>query len=181
MKNNLLLLLVLITSLFSACKDEKSLDNLDVVTPELIDSGYKVTVNVIVKKDDDFSLFYNEDNTIDFTKIEAMWQGVKGNDSEQFVTFNLPLDVVPTQLRLDFGMNQEQEDIILKSVVIEHNEKKEIISGQLLKNCFVADASKCSFDGDTGIIKAVVKDGKREFPSLYPQEAALTEVLNKLL
>lgn len=180
MKNNLLIVLVLITSLFTACKDEKNVDSLDVVTPELIDTGYKVTVNVIVKKKDDFSLFYTEDNTIDFTKIDAMWQGVQGSELEQPVTFNLPLEVIPTQLRLDFGMNQEQEDIILKSVVIEHNQKKEIISGPLLKNCFVADASKCTFDGDTGIIKAVVKNGKREYPSLYPQEASLSEVLNKL-
>lgn len=180
MKTKFFIAFIALASLFSSCKDEKDVDSLEVVTPEAVDTGYKVTVNVIVKKDDDFSLFYNEDNTIDFTKIDAMWQGVKGSESEQPVVFNLPVEVVPTQLRLDFGMKQDQEDIILRSVVIEHKGKKEIITGPLLKNCFVADASKCTFDGDTGVIKAVVKNGKREFPSLYPQEAALKEVLDRL-
>ena len=98
----------------------------------------------------------------------------------QHISFSLKKDAVPTQLRLDFGMKKDQEDIVLKSIVLEYNGKKREIIGAEIGTYFRADENKCTFDPATGIIKALVKDGVRQNPSLYPQEKVLNQEINKL-
>ncbi len=179
MKTRIILSVLLVTTLFTGCKNDKSVDSLDVVKPEAIDNSFKVTLDVIVKKDDDFSLFYTEDGSIDFKGV-PIWLGVKGSDGVQQVVYTLPQDVFPTELRLDFGMKKDQEDIVLRSVNLEYKGKKRTIAGSELGNFFRPDDSKCSFDPGTGIIKAVVQDGVRKYPSLYPHEANLKPEIEKL-
>lgn len=177
MRTKFILSLLFSLILLVSCKNEKPIDSLDVVSPEKIaDNTFKVTLNVIVKGDDTFSLYYTEDGSIDF-KGEPLWLAVKGNESAQDVAFSLPKDVYPTQLRLDFGMNTKQEDIFLKAVTFEYKGNKKQIVGADLINYFIADQSKCSFDSTTGLIKAIVKDGVRQYPSLYPQNVNLKPLL----
>jgi len=178
MKTKIIATVILLTTLFIGCKDEKAIDSLEVVKTE-VDNSFKVTVNVIVKKDDDFSLFYTEDGTIDF-KGEPIWTGVKGSEAVQPIKYTLPQDVYPTELRLDFGLKKDQEDITLKSVVLEYKGKTREISGSELVNFFRADENKCTFEPNTGVIKAVVKDGVRQYPSLYPIESNLGPEIKKL-
>lgn len=166
--------------LLFGCKDEKSIDSLEVVKPTVEESSFfKISLNVILKKDDDFALFYTTDGSTDF-KIDPMWQGIKGNSETQQINYTLPAKVFPTQLRMDFGLKQDQEEIILKSVILEYKDKKREIAGAELANFFRADENKCSFDATSGVIKAVVKEGKKQSPSLYPQEAFLGPELKKL-
>ncbi|WP_309614257.1 hypothetical protein [Flavobacterium sp.] len=179
-KFSLLLICGFFTILFS-CKNETPIDDLEVVSPKVATvnlSNFKVTLNVVVKKDDDFALFYTIDGSTDF-KIAPIWHAVKGSSDAQEIKYELPQTVLPTELRLDFGLKQEQEDIVLKSVVLEYKDKKREISGAELANFFRADENKCSFDGTT--IKAVVKGGVKESPSLYPQESNLGPELKKLV
>lgn len=180
MRTKLLTTALVLLGIFTSCKNEKSLDSLEVVKSEVsADTSFKVTLGVVVKKDDNLSLFYTEDGSIDF-KGEPIWQGVKGNDGVQEVLYTLPDGVFPTQLRLDFGMNKEQEDIVLKSVVLDYKGNKKEFIGASLANFFRADENKCTFNPSTGVIKAVVKDGVRQYPSLYPHETSLLPEINKL-
>lgn len=162
-----------------SCKNEKDIDSLEIVRPQLTDNVFKVSLKVTVKKDDDFSLYFTTDGTTDF-KADPIWMSVKGSSEEQKITFSLKKEIIPTQLRLDFGMKKDQEDIILKSVVLEYNGKKREIIGAELGTYFRADDNKCTFDPATGIIKALVKDGVRQNPSLYPQEKVLNQEIDKL-
>lgn len=164
------------------CKNETPIDNLEVISPksEKFDVDlFKITLNVVVKKDDDFAIFYTTDGSTDF-KIAPIWHAVKGNSDAQEIKIELPNNIFPTQLRMDFGLKQDQEDVVLKSVILEYKDKKREISGLEIANFFRADENKCTFDRNTGIIKAVVKDGKKESPSLYPQESFLGPELKKL-
>lgn len=181
MKTKFFIALVALTTFFTSCKNDKSVDSLEVVKPEVIVQTFKVILEVVVKKDDDFSLYYTTDGTTDFTKIIPIWLGVKGNENIQKVVYSLPEKILPTQLRLDFGMKQDQEDIVLKSVTLDYFGKKRTFIGPELGNFFRADDSKCSFDPTTGLIKAIDKDGKRLFPSLYPQESQLGPEISKLV
>jgi hypothetical protein len=182
MKTKQILLFLMFTALFTGCKNEKSIDSLDVVKPEeVVENAFKVTLEVIVKKDDDFSLYYTEDGSIDFSKIAPIWVGVKGSESPQKVVFTLPEEVLPTELRLDFGMNKAQEDIILKSVTMEYIGKTRTIGCPELVSFFRADDNKCTFDHVTGTIKALVKDGVRQYPSLYPHETMLMPEIQKII
>ena len=179
MKTKVLSLLIVMAIVFTGCKNDKSVDSLEVKKAEVVDKTFKVTLKIIVKRDDDFSLFYTEDGSADF-KGEALWLGVKGSSDEQEVTFTLPEDVIPTQLRLDFGMKQDQEEIILKGFKFDYQGKTFEKSGPEMAVYFTPDLTKCTFDPATGIIKAVVKDGKAQFPSLYPQVDAMKIALDNL-
>ena len=44
-----------------------------------------------------------------------MWMAIKGSEAPQDIVFTLPKDVLPTQLRLDFGMTKDQAPIIINS------------------------------------------------------------------
>jgi len=163
-------------TLFIGCKNDSTQN----ANKKSSDANFKITLNVIVKKDDNFSLFYNQDGSTDFSKIAPLWVGVKGKGTEQKVIFTLPKKVTPKQLRLDFGLAKNQENIFFKSMIIENNGKKRAIKGSELAGFFIADVKKCTFNASTGNIKAVIKDGVRQYPSLYPQEESLKEELEKL-
>lgn len=179
MKTKSILVVLFSTVLFLSCKNDKTESAKEESGKVGIESGFKVTLNVIVKQDDDFSLFFTEDGSIDF-KGTPIWMGVKGSPNIQQVVYTLPTEVFPTELRLDFGMKQNQEDIILQSIIFEYKDNKKEIIGAALKNLFRADENKCTFDANTGVIKAITKDGVRQYPSLYPIEASLKLELEKL-
>ena len=162
--------------LLTSCKNDTSQN----VNQKRIDANFKITLNVIVKKDDNFCLFYTQDGTTDFSKTQPLWLGVKGKKAEQKVIYILPKKVLPTQFRLDFGIAKNQENIIFKSVIIENNGKKIAINGSELAGFFIADVKKCTFNASNGVIKAVIKEGVRQYPSLYPQEKSLKVELEKL-
>lgn len=178
MRNRILATIILMSTIFIGCKNDKSVDQLDVVTPEVVDNTFKVTVDVIVKKDDDFCFFYTDDSGPEFK--EPIWMGVKGSESAQKVVYAIPNENFPAEIRLDFGMKQDQEDVVLKSVLLEYNGKKREIVGPELGVYFRADENKCTFDPATGVLKAVIKDGKKQSPSLYPQDKVLKAEIQKL-
>jgi hypothetical protein len=138
---------------------------------------FKVTVNAIVKKNDDFCLLYTEDNSLNFN--DGIWKEVKGSENLQPVEFYFPNEVFPSQLRMDLGKNSEQEDITIKSIKFEYLGNVREIRGPEIGVFFRADDSKCTFDSATGTIKALSKDGKKS-ASLYPNETILAQELPKL-
>ena len=176
MKLKFIIIFVLILPLFTGCKNDKS----SIVNQNGIAPNFKITLNVIVKKNDNFSLFYTQDGTTDFSKIQPLWVGVKGKETEQKVIYILPKKAIPTQFRLDFGIAKNQENIILKNISVENNGKKRTINGSELAGFFIADVKKCTFNASNGVIKAVIKEGVRQYPSLYPQEELLKAELEKL-
>lgn len=179
MKTRLISLVLVVTSIFFSCKNDKAETNKAETVAETPNSQFKVTLNLIAKSEDDFCLLYTQDGTTNF-KDEVVWQHVKGNANEQQVVFVLPADAYPTQFRFDLGIKKEQEDIILKGVVCEYKGKTKQIYGNELGLLFRPDESKCTFDVNTGTIKAIVKDGVKQIPSMYPQETNLGPVLKKL-
>ncbi|MDD2984925.1 hypothetical protein [Flavobacterium sp.] len=164
-----------------SCKnDTKSNDTISSDSEQNIISAkvFKVTLNAISKKDDDFCFLYTEDSSIDFK--EGVWKEVKGSLDEQSIEFLFPAKVQPTQLRLDLGQNLDQEDIVIKSIKFEYNGNEREIKGFEMGVFFRADDSKCTFDPITGVVKATSKEGVRQTPSLYPHESVQAAELPKL-
>ncbi len=167
-------LIILIFFIAISCKENSTSSENDQQNQAKL---FKVTVNAIVKKNDDFCLLYTEDNSLKFN--DGIWKEVKGSDNLQPVEFYFPNEVFPTQLRIDLGKNSEQEDITIKSIKFEYLGNVREIRGPEIGVFFRADDSKCSFDSKTGIIKALNKDGNKS-ASLYPNEAILAQELPKL-
>jgi hypothetical protein len=167
-------ILLLTMFVFLSCKNDTAKEE---STPA--DTGvenFRVTLKIVSKKQDNICLLYTQDGTINF-KDEVVWQSVEGSENEQDVVFDLPKDTYPTQMRIDFGIKSESDEVVLKSVKIEHKTKSKIIAGTELGLVFRADDSKCTFDAATGLIKS---NETNLHPSLYPQEANLKPILEGL-
>lgn len=177
MKTRFFCLIVVLSSFLLGCKNE---DKEDVVKEETLSEKYTVSLEVIVKEDDDFQIYYTDKTSADFNEEQSLWVKVKGSETSQKVVFTLPEEVLPTLFRLDFGLNKEQQDITLKSIEIECFGKKFRTSGKEIANYFrPIDDTKVDFE--TGIIKPILKDGKGVEPVLYPQEVPLEKELKKLM
>ena len=81
--------------------------------------------------------------------------------------------------RLDFGVNDKQEDIKLNSINIEYLGKSFKSETPLLANYF-RPLDSTQVDVKKGLIKATLKDGKRVEPAIYPHEEILKMELEKL-
>lgn len=180
MKTKVIALLVLFTTLLVGCKKEKAVDDLDVVKSEVVDNDFKVVLEVVAKKKDDFALLYTVDGSINFYTIPVVWQGVPASDAPQEIAFVVPGQVVPTQLRFDLGMKQDQPDIVIKSVKLLYKGKTFKAEGIDVFKYFRADENQCKVDIPTGTVVANMEDGKRKTPSLYPIEAELGKQIANL-
>lgn len=181
MKTRIILSILLATVFFTGCKNDKSVDSLEVVKPEeVVDNNFKASITFIAQKDDDFALYYTVDGSINFFGTKPVWQGFKGSNNEQTLSFIVPDEIIPTQIRFDFGMKLDQPDVILKSFKIEYRGKVFQASGPQVFNYFMADVNQCTADISTGTIKANIKDGKRLTPSIYPGGDLLGKEISKL-
>ena len=85
--------------------------------------------------------------------------GVKGGNVDEKITLNLAQDIVPTDIRLDFGMNKEQESVLVKNVKINYYGKDLIFKGSEFFNWFVNDPQfKTEVDATAGTLK-ILKNG----------------------
>lgn len=169
---------IIFLSLFlTNCKKE---NKDEIATKEVDVDIFKVELNLTSTKDDNICLLYTEDGSIDFTNGGTVWQNLKASKAPQKVTFFLPKDVYPTQLRFDFGFNKDQEDILISAINFEFNNNKREVIGSEMRLLFRPDDSKCTFD-ETGLIKPLIIDGVKQSPSLYPQEENLKVVLEGLV
>ncbi|MFY7743626.1 MAG: hypothetical protein ACOVQR_13325 [Flavobacterium sp.] len=180
MKLKSILLLFFVSLTFVNCKNDGKQSETDNQTQEVETNKnvFKVAINVLVKKNDNFCLLYTEDGTINFK--EGVWQEVKGSDNEQIVEFSLPDDVFPSQLRLDLGQNLDQEDIVIKTVTFSYLDNSRVLEGPQIGVFFRPDDSKCTFDYSTGLVKALIVQGVKQAPSLYPHETVQSVELPKL-
>ena len=110
---------IFLTLLFASCNQEKK----EVVTdekPEPKVETFDVTVEVIVKKDDDLIVYYRDETNEWFDEDHAIWKNVKGSDQVQTLTFSLPEAVLPNNLRFDFSKNPEQEPVKILKIKISY-------------------------------------------------------------
>lgn len=169
---NALVILILSLSIFS-CKN-KSEEN---AVPKN-NNGFNVAFDLIAKKDDNFHIYYTEDNTINFTEEKSLWLPFKGSDAEQEVRFILPEEVIPTNLRVDFGygVNKEQSDIVLKKFKMKYFDKTFEVKDSLIFYYFYPNKDNTILDNTHATLKRIKSD-QATAPSLYPNTPLSEEIL----
>lgn len=85
---------------------------------------FEVEMDVVVKKNDKFHLFYKDFNDSGYSSTRVLEQMIKGKENTQKVVFSIPEGVIPTGLRIDVGMNYSQAPIILNSLKIRYDRKE---------------------------------------------------------
>ncbi len=168
MKTRFFAITLIALTLFS-CKDEKKEDNNKAVAEKPKNENlFKIAFDAVVKKDDSFHLYYTEDKTNNFTEDKSIWVKVKGSNNEQEVLFMLPEDVLPTDVRVDFGYGDVVQDIVLNKLRINYYDKSFTTQDSLIFNYFYANEQNTLIDKKTNTIKRLKSDQKTA-PSLYPQ------------
>lgn len=122
MKAKFIVLIALFASVFVGCKDEKSGATVTEEKPKT-ENGFNITFNAIVEKDDEFKLFYNEDSSENYDGDQMVTLKITGKPEAQDLSFSLPENIQPMNLRFDIGGNKELKKVEFNSFKIKHNEK----------------------------------------------------------
>jgi hypothetical protein len=181
MKKSIVLLVFAISFAVTGCKKQDATEeNKEPAAEVVLDKSFNVILDVTIKHDDDIALYYTTDGSVDFTKIQPIWQGVKGSELAQQVTYKLPEGVKPTEFRIDFGLKPNKEDMYFKKITFKYLGKERAIACPEMVEFFRANDTYCTFDAATGLLRGKVVDGKLSSPSVYPHETKLTPELEKL-
>lgn len=180
MRTKILLISVIFSIVFSSCKNESKVTKDNEVAKEVKNDFFKVTLDVKVKKEDSFQLYYTENASENFSEEKSIWVNVKGSENEQKVSFNFSKDVIPSLIRLDFGVNKEQEDVIISGVMFEYFGKEKYYKIKEMESLF-RPLEQTTIDFNTGIINAKNEKGERIEPVLHPHEVIIRQELLKII
>ena len=159
------------------CKNEKE----TAPQSEEIKKEYKKNFNVQIQasssKQDDFALYFTEDNTIDFKGENAVWSGIKGGNLDQTINFELTEDRVPTHIRLDFGLKADQDSVVVKNININYYDNNFIFNGADFFKYFVEDKQFLTkVDSTKGTTTIYKKDGIYKTPYFYPTQLTIDNI-----
>lgn len=174
MKIRVLIGLLSLSLAFFSCQN-KTEDKKDAQETELTPEQQIFVVEMDVKAEspDDFALYYTQDNSINFSDKEVVWRGVKGGMQSERLTFNLPENVVPTNIRVDFGIKKDSKEVTLEKFKIAYlNKTIEAKGSEFLYYFMVNDKVQALPDLEKGTITF---KKKTEFPAetyyYYPSPA----------
>lgn len=136
-------------------------------------------IDVVIQKTDSINVFYTQNKTINFNDKQSFWIKVKGSKKNQNVKIIFPDSILPKQIRLDFGRNLNQSEIILNKIDFTYKKKSISLKGKEIFYVFREDQNNTVFNQSTGSIKR--KNPKQIYgPSLYPKGDKLYNKLNQL-
>lgn len=176
MKIKFLTLLAVVSIALVSCKKEAKTEETVAITQEL----FKVSLDALIHKNDTLHLYYGQDMNEDFTEENSIWLPVAGMETSQKITFNLPEDVLPVKIRLDFGVNRDNKEIVLNTVAFDYYSKSFVMRDSAIFNYFRPDESATIIDYDKRILKR--KDPNSiKGASLYPHDVAFKAEMEKLI
>ena len=176
MKNIFKSLFIVILLSFTSCKNKENVtDSKPEEKPK--NQFFSVELDVVNTLEDNYALYYTEDNTINFVSDKAIWSGVKGQPQSQKVLFKLSEEIIPTDIRLDFGIVKSQKEVILENVKMDYYGKSFQFKGSDFLNFYRPnDSIKTEIDQAKGTIK-FLQNPKRYNPIFfYPHEKLLAEI-----
>lgn len=137
------------------------------------------SLDLVVRKDDSIHVFYKSDGTINFNEKESFWKVIKANNKNQKIDLVFPKKVVPTQIRIDFGKNKHQKQIVVNKIQFNYLGNSFVAKGKEIYKYFRIDQSNTLLNKDTGIL--IRKDSiTSQGPSLYPNGYYLAVKLEEL-
>lgn len=177
MKLPKIVLSALVILFMVSCKNDTKETTKD---EEKLPETFNVSFNLTVKKDDTFQLYYTEDGTLNFGDALSVKSVVKGSESPQEILFKLPVDVLPTNIRLDLGENKDQENIVVNSMKLKYFDNVFEAKENLVKNYFYLVEAQEKYDEATSTILLVKPAGQQYDPFMWSNEALAVE-LTKLV
>jgi hypothetical protein len=119
MKNKTLIAVFIAALTLISCKEEKAKE----APVEKVDNTFYITFNLVVPKDDNFQVYYNEDGSDSFPPENYVDLAIKGSEKPQEIVFKLPENALPASLRFDLGNNKEQGEIKINDFKMKYLDK----------------------------------------------------------
>lgn len=178
MKTKYFFLAVLITTFITSCKKTETKDGSGIKTEKpAVKENFNVEIDLIAQTKDDFTVYYTEDKTNDFSGEKAIWCGVKGGLTPEKAVFDLPEGVIPTNIRLDFGIKKDHKDVIVQNIKLAFFDRVFNIKGSDLLNYFIVnDKIQTNVDTTKGTITLKVDPAKNEGTYYYPRQELLDQI-----
>jgi hypothetical protein len=176
----------IVISIFSiltliSCKNESGKKEGDQNQAELKET-FDVNFNLTIPKDDTFQLYYTEDGTLNFGDDKSVKSVVKGGELAQNVLFKLPVDVLPTNIRLDFGENTEQGNVVVNSMQLKYlnnSYDKTFSSSEPLTHYFYTIETQVKLNDASSTAEIVHPKGQAYDPLMWSNQF-LSEEMVKL-
>ncbi len=169
------LLIVVVVCILSCKNDTKT----DTPTKLEVDKSFNVIVDMIVKKDDSFQIYYNEDGSQVFAPEKFINVDVKGSNASQEVKFKLPQDVIPANIRFDLGGNKLQNEIKMVNFRMKYYDKTFEAKDSILEFYFGYN-TQIKYDKKTSLAKIKPQNGEVYDP-IFIAKTNLQEELKKLI
>lgn len=138
-----------------------------------------INIDAILQQTDSINVYYTKAQNIDFNDKQSFWIKVQGSKKNQKVRIVFPKMLLPKQIRIDFGRNRLQPEIVLNKIEISYKQNKAIFKGKEVFNIFRIDENNTTLDKLNGSINRKVHN-QVNGPSLYPKKDKLYKVLNQL-
>lgn len=165
--------------LLTSCKNDKKENNSGENKKEVVlQTPFTVTVNAIVKKDDVFQVYYNEDGKDTFAAEQAVTIATTGKEEAQDIVFTFPEAASPTSLRFDLGANKDQQSIKIISFKINYLDKAFEIAGIYFPKYFTPNP-QIEFDSPTSTAKIII-DPKVMYDPIFLPTLELKKEIVKL-
>ena len=176
-RNTLIALLTLV--IFVSCKDEKNPKTEDAVVAETPKETFKVGLDLVIKKDDSLQIYYKDQGMTDWVFDKCVTKVVKGSDQVQEVIFNLPEDVLPSELRFDMGTNKSQGEVEIKSFKMNYLDKTFVAKDTLFFQYFYPN-DQIDYNRSKAIAKPIVK-ANTPYDPIFISREVLTNEINKII
>ena len=181
MKTRTSLLLAFCTLFLVSCKNDKQSKDGAAPTTEKGDKKeiFSVDLQLMTDKPDDIPLYFTEDGTTNFGGPNIKWTNIKAQPSVQTINLSLAEEVVPTAIRIDFGIKKgnDQADITLQKFKMSYNGKSFETKGSDFLNYFIKnDSVQTQVDAAKGTITFLKNPKSKLTRFYYPQQKILDEL-----
>ena len=138
-----------------------------------------VNIDAVIQQPDSINVYYTKSKDINFTDEQSFWTKVTGNKKNQNIQIVFPDSIQPKQIRLDFGRNISQKDVVLNKMDFAYKNKNFSVKGKEIFYIFRVDENNTIADKLNGSIKRKTSN-QINGPSLYPKGDKLFNRLNQL-
>ncbi len=177
MKSRFLIVIAIFSLTLTSCKKEVKETQEVTEVDTNAKQNFSVEIDAITSVKDDFAVYFTEDGTNDFTGNQTAWKGIAGNGVTEKVVFDLSEEIIPTLIRLDFGMNKDQGDIIIKNIKMDYHGNNFSFQGSEFFKYFIkTEEFQTEVNPADGTLK--ILRGKNGFktPYFYPTQALIDAI-----
>jgi len=170
---------IILALFIQSCKNDSSKSQ-DSQEPQELKETFNVSFNLTVPKDDTFQLYYTEDGSLNFSDDNSVKVVIKGSEISQDIIFKLPDNVIPTNIRLDFGDNPEQGSIKVSEMKLKYFDKIFEAKDSLVSKYFYLLESQVKYEASTSTITIIKKEGQIYDPLMWSNQLLSDEMVNML-